>query len=184
MDLLRGILGPHGFRDVGGAFRRIVAPAVQVMHARFRSNRRTRGVRFTLDLGVFFPQAYAMVRSLRSRKPHRRGGRDCSCTVRCNIGALLGPAMGERWWSVAAGEETDAIRDVLVDAIDNAAVPWLDRVSDPRHAMDETSRVDAISLALMLGDLETARRLTRLAQAETASPERFLEWARSLWLVC
>ena len=139
-------------------------------------------MRFTVDLGVFFPQAYAKIRSLRARKTPRPGTHDCMCTVRCNVGALLGPSMTEHWWTVRPESGVDEARDALKDAIENAVVPWLDRFSNPRHAMDETDRLDAIALALMLGDTDTARRLTRLAEIETPLSVKLHDWAKRRWL--
>ena len=184
-DVWKGIaaaFAQHGFRTVDESLRRIAPPAVQVVHARYKS---TRGgsLRFTLDLGVFFPQAYAKIRVLRPRKAPREGTRDCMCTIRCNVGALLGPEMVEHWWKVPAGAAREDVAGLVSDAVDNAAVPWLDRCSNPRLAMDETDRLDAISLALMLGDLETARRLALLAEVESTPTPGLHDWARRRWLV-
>jgi hypothetical protein len=180
---LRSAFAPHGFRVHELSLRRVVAPAVQVVHARYRADRRRAVIRFTLDLGVFFPQAYAKIRTLRERKTPRRGSRDCMCTIRCNVGALLGPTMAEHWWTLTPTMGADDVREMVSDAVDNAAVPWLDRFSNPRLAMDETDPFDAISLALMMGDLDTARRLTQCAQVEFGPSDRLVEWARKRWLV-
>ena len=176
-------MSTHGFRAVESSLRRMHPPAVQVVHLRYRTDRRARAVRFTIDLGVFFPQAYAKIRSLRARKTPRPGTHDCMCTVRCNVGALLGPSMTEHWWTVRPGTRVDEVREAVNDAVENAVVPWLDRFSNPRHSMDETDRLDAIALALMLGDMDTARRLTRLAEIESPLSEKLHEWAKKRWLL-
>lgn len=176
-------LKPHSFRAVDASLRRLLPPAVQVVHLRYRTDRRARAVRFTIDLGVFFPQAYAKIRTLRARKTPRPGTHDCMCTVRCNVGALLGPSMEERWWAVHPEDSVDSVRAGVNDAVQNAVVPWLDRFSNPRHAMDETDRLDAISLALMLGDLDAARRMAHLAEIESPGSTKLHEWARKRWLV-
>jgi hypothetical protein len=176
-------MSAHGFRIAESSLRRVRSPAIQVAHLRYRTDRRSRSVRFTIDLGVFFPQAYSKIRSLRDRKTPRPGTHDCMCTVRCNVGALLGPAMTEHWWTVRPESTLEETRESVSDAVQNAAVPWLDRFSNPRHAMDETDRLDAIALSLMLGDLDTARRLTQLAQIESPLSDKLHEWARRRWLV-
>lgn len=176
-------LAPHSFRVADESLRRLYAPAVQVVHLRYRTDRRARAVHFTIDLGVFFPQAYAKIRTLRARKMPRPGTHDCMCTVRCNVGALVGPTMTERWWTVHPETTVEEARALVNDAVQNAAVPWLDRFSNPRHAMDETDRLDAISLALMMGDLDAARRMARLAEIESPTSQRLHEWARKRWLV-
>jgi hypothetical protein len=171
-------LKQRGFRRSGSTFRRSLTGCVHVVNV--QAGRRFLEGKFTLNVGVFFPAAHDQVRELLRWDPGPGGPSEHECTVRRRIGELLN--VEDHWWTLSPGD-CDRVVDEVRLAVRDVVLPWLERCSDGAVARQEASGPQAIALALMLGDVEDARRRARQEISDAPQATALHAWLRARGLV-
>jgi hypothetical protein len=181
-------LKPLGFVPAGSTFRRERVNCVQVLNV--QSSQTWNTVEegwFTLNAGVYFPDAHAQIKDLFKREPGPAGPMEYECTVRRRFGKRRWWYLWVQdvWWKVQAGKDVSGVfNEVRLTAV-NQAVSWLDRVSDPRVAYAEFSwdEPNKVAIALMLGEIQDARRMLRRSLRQAPRATSFHAWGRSKGLL-
>jgi hypothetical protein len=141
--------------------------------------------RFTLNLGLWFPEAaeIAGTPAPRNRRPPEH-----LCTVRERIGQLM-PDSGDVWWELTSSRDVAHVGPQVSVALVEHGLPWLDRCSDPLAAFEwlrdrdyrAHSPVMAFALALSAGRADLARDayVGWAAKPDVLPDGRIHDWARS-----
>jgi hypothetical protein len=182
-----------GFKRSRNHFRRTVGRCVQGISFQ-TSAFQTFDARFTINLGVDFPEARKISVGLYPSSGPGLLGMHGAGT---RIGTLM-PDGCDHWWEVVPVGPTDPLdaigrgwgperalpMDTVVaevrDAVLNLALPWLEKFSDPREALKRSmgpGATRAMVLALMLGDLEEAKRQAREHMRTWPDDELVHDWA-------
>jgi hypothetical protein len=128
-----------------------------------QGNAGSRG-RFTLNLGIHFPQ----VRAVMGHPPLPNPPKEWDCELRARIGTLL-PGGQDHWWQFDEHTDVQAIADNVVQAWREYGQPWLTRYSDLRTARDEIGQGQypfRIAASLALGEPDAARHWVRACRTD------------------
>ena len=120
--------------------------------------------RFTLNLGLHFPQ----VRAIMGDPPLTMPPKEWDCELRARIGRLT-PDRRDKWWQFDQRSDLQAIADDVVKQWQTYGQPWLDRYSDLRTARDELAPQDylfALAASLALDERDAARHYYAAWRAE------------------
>jgi hypothetical protein len=169
-----------GYRKGGRTFRRTLPRCVHVVNVQSSASSSATEARFTLNLGVYFPEAHSDA-LCGSHRSGAAGPQESDCCVRARIGTLAG--RGDTWWTVRSGGDAAAAESELHALVVQHALPWLERMSEPRLARGSADSACAIALALVEGDRDGAKALAAQALAESPSATGFHAWTRSLGLL-
>ncbi len=130
------LLRPNGFKKVGRNFRRKGERSVQVVNVQSSAWSSATELRFTLNLGVFFPEVHA-VKTFLGWTPSAVGPTEYECQLRARIGRLM-PRGVDDWWELAARDDPAPVANRVLDALRTFGLPWLDT-----HANFQTARAAA-----------------------------------------
>jgi hypothetical protein len=178
-------LKPRGYRKAGRTFRRTAERCVQVVNVQSSVGSTAEIVRFTLNLGVYFPEVNTVGASLYRTSPGPAGPDESECHLRTRIGALL-PGNGDHWWEVAANANVDAVVATIDLAIRDHGLPWLDEMADFDTARREAAcqrGPDGIMFALVAGARDDARALVAALLADRPHATGLASWARTQGLL-
>lgn len=138
--------------------------------------------RFTLNLGLHFPQ----VRAIMGDPPLTMPPKEWDCELRARIGRLM-PTRQDKWWQFDERSDLQAVADDVVKHWQTYGRPWLDRYGDLRRARDEIgAREDnlfALAASVALGEPDAARHYYAAWRAEPQFPNRRIPpWVQALGL--
>ena len=137
--------------------------------------------RFTLNLGLHFPQ----VRAIMGDPPLTMPPKEWDCELRARIGRLT-PDRRDKWWQFDQRSHLQAIADDVVKQWRAYGQPWLDRYSDLRTARDELAPQDylfAVAASLALDERDAARHYYAAWRAEPLFANRRIPpWVQALGL--
>jgi hypothetical protein len=137
--------------------------------------------RFTLNLGIHFPQ----VRAIIGDPPLTMPPKEWDCELRARIGRLT-PDRRDKWWQFDQRSDLQAIADDVVKQWQTYGQPWLDRYSDLRTARDELAPQDylfAVAASLALDERDAARHYYAAWRAEPLFANRRIPpWVQVLGL--
>jgi hypothetical protein len=203
-EALADPLRAAGYRKTGRTWRRRTDGCIQVVNV--QGSRHSGGAdgRFYLNLGVYFP---ALAVRLALFEPT-----DAPNESDCHLRLRVTPA-GKSYWAVhlvggapaepdaekvlgavfswldrradrRGPQKNDRVRSDLREALEQRALPWLDRMQDlrtSRQALVDCGDLQvAAAASLVLGDRDDARRLLeRLLAKRPASREHLREWGRA-----
>ena len=137
--------------------------------------------RFTLNLGIHFPQ----VRAIRGDPPLTMPPKEWDCELRARIGRLT-PDRRDKWWQFDQRSDLQAIADDVVKQWQTYGQAWRDRYSDLRTARDELAPQDylfAVAASLALDERDAARHYYMAWRAEPLFANRRIPpWVQGLGL--
>lgn len=151
-------LKPRGFRKSGRTYRKPAAGAVQVLNVQSDKWSTADEVRFTINLGVFFPAVHAALRL--GWQPSPEGPKEYECTLHARIGELL-PGGKHTWWELRPGDRTGRLVEEVNDAVRRFAIPWLDSTSDFETSRSKATGGIAVAFELVAGERDRALRMLR-----------------------
>ncbi len=178
-------LEADGYLKKSRTFHRVSDDCVRVVNVQASDWNDPRIGRFTLNLGVFFPQVDRIhPQLLRSGLPN-----EAQCTVRMRIGELM-PGRRDTWWDIEAGADPAPIAEKIGQVWLRFGRPWIERVADLREARALAIKLGwplhVIAMSLVLGERADAeRRMAALLRAHDGDPARHAElaaWARAAGL--
>jgi hypothetical protein len=135
--------------------------------------------RFTLNLGVHFPQVRAVI----GHPPLTKPPKEWDCELRARIGNIR-PDKQDYWWQFDQRSDLQAIADDVVDTWRTYGQPWLVRYSDLRTARDELGDYPfAIAASVALGEPDAARHWYAAWRADPMFANRRIPpWVQALGL--
>ena len=145
-------LKEEGYRRSGRTFR-LLADTVRVVSVQGSQWNSEESGRFTVNLGVYFPQLVTLIGGEPVRSP-----REYDCPVRARIAELR--AGRDDWWELGEATDLDELSSNVLRAYVEHARPWLDSNADPRSLLESGgASVLAAAAAVTLGDRDGARSL-------------------------
>jgi hypothetical protein len=165
-----------GFKGSGRTFHRRLDYAVQVVNVQASMSNFADTGRFTINLGVFFPEVAAFIDP--GRVPERP--KEYQCTIRARIGKPMDAAT-DYWWSVGPNTIDSQLGDEVAKTFFTYGLPWLERYSSLPAVPEALGRdvlVRAACLAV-LGRRHDAQALVRASIAEDPERTAYLaDWSR------
>lgn len=186
-NALRKTLGPgilrHGFAGEKRIYRRQRNGLLDIVDVQLWKDNDASRARFTIELGICVPVALAMVAELPSFAYMRSvlGNPGITeCTERERLGMLM-PTPRDRWWTVSAGTDPEAVASEALATLASHGLPWLEtHASLAAFARRELRRPTAFDIALYchLGLHEEARAAYAIyARQWVSMPKRLDEVA-------
>ena len=146
---LTPVLRPWGFKKTGHNFRRALAQCTQVVNVQASSWSSAKELRFTVNMGVFYPEVLALG-PLDRWKPGASGPPEHKCQLRTRLGQFM-PGGADKWWTIHAGDDAGPAVNELTDAFTLYGVPWLEAVRSFEDArLRGDTRVAGAQLASLL----------------------------------
>ncbi|GAO02566.1 DUF4304 domain-containing protein [Anaeromyxobacter sp. PSR-1] len=184
---LAPMLKAEGFRKAGHTFRSTVPGCVLVVNVQSSTTSTRDALRFTINLGVFYPALIDILQLGSWAVPAAAGPTEVHCQVRERIGALMPAQGGDHWWDLEVGASWNEVSAELTEAVRAHGLPWLRVMADPEAARTRAEgrgeRLVAAALALLAGRRDEARRIVAAA-SETGSDHGELRlWARQAGLI-
>ena len=160
---LTPILRPLEFKKTGHNYRRTLAKCTQVVNVQASSWSSARELRFTVNMGVFYPDIFAR-EPFDGWKPSASGPPEHKCHLRARIGQFM-PAGKDKWWTIHAGDDAGLVANELRDVFNAYGLPWLEAVSRFENAR-------------LRGDTRVAgAQLANLLASNPAQTAGFRDWA-------
>lgn len=150
--VLRGV----GFKKAGRNFRRTVGRCIQVGNVQASAFSWAEQLKFTLNLGVYYPEVHELRRSYLQWAPKPSGPLSHECQLQKRIGELL-PRSKDTWWTVAATDSPESVAREVTVAVEQYGLPWLDAMADFELARRHAGPEDAVAFAVLAGDRDEAR---------------------------
>jgi hypothetical protein len=120
-----------GFKAQGKIYRRIRSNAIQLIEIENGKYNDAKRARFTLEVGVCFPNLLKAMAELESFAEYR----ECldkptisTCVVRRRLGEFLDSPQ-DTWWTVSAVTRTLPAPETIMTPLLERAVPWLDSMT-------------------------------------------------------
>lgn len=123
-------LRQRGYRKAGRTFRRVREQCIQVVNVQVSQWSSATSLRFTLNLGVYFPALQAELESRGYRKPGAAGPTVTGCHLSERVGMLM-PAGEDHWWELEAGLPREAVTAEVSAVLTGCALPWLEARQEP-----------------------------------------------------
>lgn len=159
-----------GFTAQGRVWRREVGDVLQIIDIQLWKYNDALSARFTVELGVCFPQLLAAVAALNQFayfRPQLAKPSITECIERTRIGMLLDDAH-DHWWSVTASPSNLPDADEIIAPLMSRGLPWLQRYSsleETWHAGTQGDGALRIAACAQLGLRDEAlAAATRLAE--------------------
>jgi hypothetical protein len=156
------LLRQRSFKGKGRTFHRAAGDVIQVVNVQASADNLGSSGRFTLNLGLYFPQVEKLVDPERVQ----RRAKEYECTVRVRISKALG-STADLWWRIEADTNLQALGDEVAQVLATAGLPWLDANSDLSVAVGVLSRdpnpVPRVAALLTLGRRDEAARILATA---------------------
>jgi Domain of unknown function (DUF4304) len=146
---LTPILRPLGFKKTGHNLRRALAQCTQVVNVQASNWSSAKDLRFTVNMGVFYPQVLAHGpfdgwRPSLSAPPEHR------CQLRARLGQFM-PGGEDKWWTIHAVDDASPVANELREMFKAHGLPWLEAVSHFEDArLRGDTRVAGAQLAKLL----------------------------------
>lgn len=177
---LTPLLRPDGFMKARRNFRRQAERCVQVINVQASAWGTAQELKFTINLGVFFPEIHALKTFLQWR-PSAAGPTEYQCQCRSRLGELM-PAHRDDWWTLRAGEDPAGMAAEVGDAVRGFGIPWLESRSTWNGARAVADPIDAVAFAVISGDTDQARRHLGALLAQPPHRDDLRAWGRGLGL--
>ena len=178
-------LKADGFRKDGHTFRCAKERCIQVLNVQTSRYASAQELKFTLNLGLHFPEVQEVLAPLWRWRVGRAGPREYECHVHARIGALM-PSAQDHWWDLRAADGREqVVKEVSTTFMDHGR-PWLASFSDfetARAAKAFTSPVARAAFALVAGDRDDARNIVASLLSESPQATAFATWAKGLGLL-
>ena len=176
------VLKRSGFRKDGRTFRLSQGRCVQVVNVQTSSWNSASELTFTLNLGVFYPEALELQRPVIRWKCAPSGPEEHECHARTRIGQLKPKNPYDTWWTVTDGQAWGAVGEEVGTLLRDQGMPWLETMSDLEKARDAAKFVQPfarMALALLSGDPTKAQKLVNqeLRERVTEWPTGLAAWA-------
>jgi len=174
--VVRTGLGPAlknaGYRKTARTFRQTSGLSIKVTNLQASWTNLGSEGRFTLNLGVYFPEAAR----LHGLFPVTDKPLESHCVVHQRIGFLM-PGGRDFWWEVTALTDLDDLAAQVVDAWERYGRSWLDEHTDVLKARDFMIRLGmpfwAAVFSLVAGNQSDAAAFLDQALKETGSRPDF-----------
>ncbi len=178
--VIKHALIPHlrssRFKGSGRTLHRHLEDAVQVVNVQASMSNFADTGRFTLNLGVFFPEVAAFIDPERvPQKP-----KEYQCTISARIGQAMG-APTDFWWSIGPNTIDSELGDEVAKTFITYGFPWLERNSSLASLPDALGRNVIVRAACfaVLGRLQDAQALVRASIADDPKRTAYLvDWSR------
>ena len=166
--VVEGALAPTlaaaGFERRDLYFSRSCAPDfTQIVNLQETDHRSARATRFTLNIGFYLPELYAV----REFPLPASAAEATALFPHVRLADLVPERGGAEFWYEVTAAKVSEVCQLLREDLRRYVLPWLDRVHD-RPSLAHTFRAnpkaywhsayEMIAFALIVGDLETARR--------------------------
>jgi hypothetical protein len=171
-------LRPLGFKKAGRTFRRQAERCVQVLNVQASAWSSADELRFTINLGVFFPEVSELTGA---QQPSAAGPTEPQCQLRERIGTLL-PERNDRWWELRVGSDPGHVIAEVREAVRAFGLPWLDANMRMETAREKAWPRDAIAMCLAMNDRDEAHRRFALALEKGPHPEWLMIFGRAVGL--
>jgi hypothetical protein len=165
-ELIREYLVPAaraaGFKKDGRTFRYSLAESVRVVNVQTSQSNSADALRFTINLGVYFPRAQEQLKDLLRLEVSTARPLEYQCQVRQRLGNLV--AGRDVWWDLRTPADVPRIGEEVRGGLVDAGLPWLTRMASwtaARTLLERNAPVTALGFVLEDGDLVTARKLLR-----------------------
>jgi hypothetical protein len=179
---LKALLKGRGFKKSGRNFYKQQNGTYQVLNIQASMFNDSDEGRFTVNLGIFFPEINDLVGIFEvSGVP-----KETECTVRQRIG-LLAPEGTDFWWKVEPTSSAQEVARHLRSFVETFGLPWLEKNSDVRAAgplLRKQNPFVAAATALYEGNREEAKATIESIIAKgSAAASRARHWGKRHHLI-
>lgn len=172
-------LKADGYKKSAHTFRRTTDRCVQVLSVQASQYSGATELRFTINLGVYFPEVQAAMAGFLAWTPGPAGPTESECQVRARIGGLL-PGGRDHWWTLRSAGPTAPVTAEVEAAFLQFGRPWLQAMTDLEAARRATDAVTSAGIALALGDRADAERILGAFVRGWPQATAVRDWAVSL----
>jgi hypothetical protein len=174
------LLRAGGYRKEKRTFRRASPDCIQVVNVQASAWGTRTSQKFTVNLGVFFPKAQAVLEGYSPVRLSQAGPTESQCHVRQRLGMLM-PEHDDVWWSIEAGRDSSRVSKAVGEAMTAFGVPWLEAMSnfDVARREVESWPVQALGFDVAAGDIQRARQRFRELLETRADPSAWRKWGRT-----
>jgi len=180
------LLKAERFRKTGHTFRQATPRCVLVVNVQSSSGSNHDALKFTVNLGAFYPELNEVLGRGSWADPGATGPTEAHCHIRERLGMLTSNP-SDRWWELRTGASPQDASNEVMELVRDRGLPWLrslvDVESARRHAEERGQAVEAAAFFILEGRRDEARKL--LADFLVARPNAtaIRAWARQLGLV-
>ncbi len=180
------MLKAEGYRKAGHTFRLATPRCVLVVNVQASQWSSREALKFTLNLGAFYPELNEVMQRGSWANPGASGPTEALCHIRARIGRLM-PSQSDVWWELQAGSLPPGAATEVMEALRDFGLPWLRGMGDleaARQLAEGSGRVvEAASLAILVGRRDEARRVVADFLSKKPEATGVRVWAQQLGLL-
>jgi hypothetical protein len=174
------IFRADGYRKAARNFRRRRERCIQVVNVQASQWGSANELRFTINLGVFYPEVHAL-KTFVAWQPSASGPTESQCQLRARIGRLV-PENRDLWWDLKKESDLGPVAVEVERVLRDYGRPWIEAVADFGTARLQAKGIDAVAFAAVTGDKEEARRHFDALLLRSPDPKKLRSWGSELGL--